>query len=233
MKQKSFTSCEKQKVGELNLQPVPLCLAEDVWNLVSQSPSTSRSKDTWILTDAQLLRIESNFAKVSNPCMWVSLVGLHKTIETIHQCRQCLWWVSICLVSMYQWYALPGAWWERNWHVLIEQALAHTWGTNLHTSRLHVPLQKPHISLQLLYTVCDREIRGFTTNFPKTFNVWKRIMIIQFEWIGAILTKYQPLGGRLQWQIPLLNSSNIRSRYARWGIPLIGALCYTIQNLNI
>ena len=52
-------------------------------------------------------------------------------------------------------------------------------------SRTH-PLQVPHISL--LCAVCVE----FTKNFPKTFNERKKY--IQFEWIGTILTKYQPLG---------------------------------------
>ena len=61
----------------------------------------------------------------------------------------------------------------------------------------------------------------FTKNFPKTHNTMKEKIykIMQFEWIRTI-SMYPPLGEDSDGKY----FSNICPRYARWGIPLIGAL---------
>lgn len=59
-------------------------LAEALWNLVSQSPSASRSKEIY-LNHWHLLT--EDWVKFSWSFLHPSLIGLLKTIETINQCR--------------------------------------------------------------------------------------------------------------------------------------------------
>ena len=77
---------------------------------------------------------------------------------------------------------------RRGIDVLMEQA-----GHNTAYHPPTYPLQIPHASL--LCTVCDREILvSVEFEFPKTSLTQRKRMCIQFEWIGTIPTKYQPLG---------------------------------------
>ena len=64
----------------------------------------------------------------------------------------------------------------------------HTWPG--HNPAYH-PLTKYSLSPCSACTVCAREIYRAPVEFPKTF-LRERIRM-QFEWIGTILTKYQPL----------------------------------------
>ena len=113
----------------------------------------------------------------------------------------------------------------------------HTWPGHrpVYHPPTHPLLQIPYISLSC--TVCDRETRvfaEFTKNFRKTF---RKKMRISVEWIGSIPTEYQSHGEDFDGKFPPppppppppLLLSNMDPRYARWGIPLIGALA--TQNL--
>ena len=107
-------------------------------------------------------------------------------------CELLIYYAPISGMSYFQYLGLGGGK-EGNWHVLMEQA-------PIPGAQSCVP--PPNISLTntpylpVVHSVWqgDMGICGIQKEFPKTFLTQQKRIYMQFEWIGTIPTKYQPLG---------------------------------------
>ena len=113
----------------------------------------------------------------------------------------------------YQWYALlttPGACWG-NWHVLTEQAPipgAQTWRPPLHIPyRYHISPCFAQYVIERYGCFCGIQKRFFWSYFMR--------MLMPFDWIGTILTKYWLALGEDSdvRQIPLFSPTCLQGRH--------------------
>ena len=105
--------------------------------------------------------------------------------------------------------------------ILMEQVLIP--GAQTCAPSLRMPYKHP-ISLSHAHCVTGR--CGYLWNSQRVFQrqlTQQKRMCIPYEWIGTILSTNR--SGKIP--TPNLPLSNIRPRYARWSIPLIGALLIT------